>query len=674
MKKKIIALTGAALLGITAFAGVARGLGGVAAAAEDERFRMNGTTLTAYLGTDAFVSIPDTVTVIGSSAFEGNETLTGIEIPDSVSTISYNAFKGCTALTGVIIPDTVKKVGPGAFEGCTALSSVEIGEQVSSWGTGVFIDCDSLAAVTVDKDNDYITAYNGAIYNGNMTMLYQALPGREGDNYVMPETVEDIDAYAFWNLKNTKNVMLSDKISVVPKYAMSSMGAVENVVLPDSVTTISQKAFADSEALKQVSVPASVRQIDAAAFSQVPNMKIFTTKDSNADAFGKEKGIPVIYKAEYPTDFLDSNANYDEMPNVGQSGSDANDRNNGNDADNANNDVNSGTDGGTDDVEPPTSGSESEAPSNNASGSTQSVLAGNYIHPLDVPEAENVIGKTVVVAGRAVFLIDNRKETVYGVPKGVAPEIITQEQERGQEAGTAPEQNASGENASEQQASEQGFEQNASEPKVSSGSSNTVSVTVEREMAKNDTTIPQRKYYQQKDLTNYEISETIEAVGRLAFAESGLKGIQIPDHVTVIEYGAFMNCAALEQVTIPDTAERIGTKAFSGTPWLENWLNKADGGDKSSFLVVGDGILLAYRGSNATHVTVPEGVKQIGSEAFKGHSEIINVELPESVTKICAEAFRNCDSLVGLSGCKGLKTIIRGAFYGTQVSESDFMH
>ncbi len=60
MKKKHIAFASAAILGILALVAVARGTGNVAAA-EDERFKMNGTTLVRYLGTDTFVSIPDTV-------------------------------------------------------------------------------------------------------------------------------------------------------------------------------------------------------------------------------------------------------------------------------------------------------------------------------------------------------------------------------------------------------------------------------------------------------------------------------------------------------------------------------------------------------------------------------------------------------------------------------------
>lgn len=640
MKNRLIALAGVIMLGVLVFAGVALGIGGGVDAAGDDAFRLNGTTLTAYLGTDAYVSIPDTVTVIGEEAFAGNETLKGVTIPDSVTTIAYNAFKGCTALTGIILSDNISKVGPGAFEGCTALTSAEIGKNVSSWGTGVFTNCDSLAKVMLDKDNRYLTYYNGAIYNGTMTMLYQVLPARKGENYVMPETVEEMDAYAFWNLQNVKNIKLSGKITNIPKYSMTNMGSVENVSLPDSVQSVQERAFANNDKLVQVAVPKSVGEIDRTAFTGSPNVKIFTAKGTAADTFGSERKIQVIYSAEYPTDFMDSNADLEELPDV------------------------SGTaesDTGVTNSTAVTTVTEVETGAEEASETDGSVNGGgfesteNYIHPLDVPEKDDVIGKTVISTGRAVMLMNNHDEQVYGLPDGVRADVMTESEAAKKEAA----KNGETESA----------ESESGTPSTDTGSD--VGISYDESNLESDEYIPQRKFYKQKSLTNYEISETIKNIGRLAFAESGLKSAVIPEGVTRIEYGAFMSCADLDKVTIADTVTSIGTKAFEGTKWLNEWKNADATGNEDDFLIVGDGILLAYRGDSA-HVQIPEGVKQIGSEVFKGHSEILDANVPASVVRINTEAFRNCSSLTGLTGCEGLETVIRGAFYGTQLSESNF--
>ncbi len=438
----MIALASAVGIGLLAFVGVALGIGGGVDAAGDEAFRISGTTLTAYLGSDTYVNIPDTVTVIGDEAFAGNETLTSLTIPDSVTAISYNAFKDCTALESVIIPDSVEKVGPGAFEGCTALSSVEIGSGVSSWGTGVFIGCDSLSRVDIDDDNLWLTYYNGAIYNGNMTMLYQVLPARKGENYVCPDNVEEIDAYAFYGLVNTVNVMISENVDIIPKYAMTYMGTVENVVIKSGTTKIEESAFANSESLAQVAIPESVTEIADNAFANCPNLKIYTTKGSDAATYGKENDIEVIYTAEYPTDFLDSNEDMEEFPDLEGTAST----------------VTTTTVTDTDVTKDSVSGenvsgenvseeiSTEEISTENVSDEEQSgdsdsrfENAQDYVHPLDAPEPDDVVGKTVIVAGQAVVLMDNGDGTVYGEIETETEETETIEEETTEEETTEEE-------------------------------------------------------------------------------------------------------------------------------------------------------------------------------------------------------------------------------------------
>ncbi len=56
MKRIHMAVLSLAVLGILSLVTVARGIGGGVTAAEDDRFRINGTTLTKYLGTDTYVN------------------------------------------------------------------------------------------------------------------------------------------------------------------------------------------------------------------------------------------------------------------------------------------------------------------------------------------------------------------------------------------------------------------------------------------------------------------------------------------------------------------------------------------------------------------------------------------------------------------------------------------
>ena len=68
------------------------------------------------------ITIPNSVTTIGSGAFSSCTGLTNINIPDSVTFIGSSAFSGCTGLTSVTIPDSVTTIGNYAFDGCTNLT------------------------------------------------------------------------------------------------------------------------------------------------------------------------------------------------------------------------------------------------------------------------------------------------------------------------------------------------------------------------------------------------------------------------------------------------------------------------------------------------------------------------------------------------------------------------
>ncbi len=109
-------------------------------------YNKNATTLIQYaLGkTSASFTIPDSVTSISESAFEGCPSLTSVVIGNRVSSIGDWAFSECTSLTSISFSDSVTSIGEWAFYDCKLLESIVIPNSVRRIGANAFFDCTSL--------------------------------------------------------------------------------------------------------------------------------------------------------------------------------------------------------------------------------------------------------------------------------------------------------------------------------------------------------------------------------------------------------------------------------------------------------------------------------------------------------------------------------------------------
>ncbi len=104
--------------------------------------------LVAYQGPGGSVTIPSTVTAIGSYAFADRTDITAVTIPSSVSAIDARAFM-CAGLTSVTVPAGVTTIGYEAFLSCASLERVSIPSTVTDIGERTFFGCRALTDVTI---------------------------------------------------------------------------------------------------------------------------------------------------------------------------------------------------------------------------------------------------------------------------------------------------------------------------------------------------------------------------------------------------------------------------------------------------------------------------------------------------------------------------------------------
>ena len=110
----------------------------------------------------------------------------------------------------------------------------------------------------------------------------------------------------------------------------------------------------------------------------------------------------------------------------------------------------------------------------------------------------------------------------------------------------------------------------------------------------------------------------------------------------------------------PGTAT-VTAKAKNGTASYDLAVTVTEATGSGTFNIVGD-TLVSYSGTEST-VTIPDGVRVIGENAFKNNDYVLNVICPDSLEEIGYRAFYDCDNLQSVSLPETMKVINEGAFY-----------
>ncbi|MBE6683673.1 MAG: hypothetical protein E7595_05955 [Ruminococcaceae bacterium] len=131
----------------------------------------------------------------------------------------------------------------------------------------------------------------------------------------------------------------------------------------------------------------------------------------------------------------------------------------------------------------------------------------------------------------------------------------------------------------------------------------------------------------------------VKEVGRLAFAETEITSLIIPDSVTKLGHGAFSQCKSLTSVSLSYGLKEIGMMAFMGCEKLAK-INLP-----SSLTTIGNA---AFSSCALAEVTVPTSVSSVGSNAFAFCKSLTDIYCaPASKPANWSDAWiDNCDATV----------------------------
>ena len=146
----------------------------------------------------------------------------------------------------------------------------------------------------------------------------------------------------------------------------------------------------------------------------------------------------------------------------------------------------------------------------------------------------------------------------------------------------------------------------------------------------------------------------VEGIGSGAFSFMyDITSFTLPNTIRYFGYQSFANVRQPEKFNWPSSLEEIAGNAFSG--W--NWLEELSGLPESLRSVAGFAGLESLR-----KVVLPEGVVEIGPNAFNICPSLTEVQLPESIERIGDMAFYGCSNLATVNLPHNLESIGMLAF------------
>ena len=263
----------------------------------------NSCTITDYDGMASSLSIPSainghTVKQIDTGALSDNGIITSVTIPNGVTTIGFSAFNGCIKLDKIKFSSNLDTVCENAFNNTKWFNNqsnglVYVGKVAYKYKG----DMQRNTKITVKSDTVSISesAFKDC---ANLTAI------------LIPSSVKHIDKYAFYNCQGLTKLNFNDGIERIENDAFGSCEKLTSVNFSETLKSIGAFAFVECKKLSEITIPQSVTSVGEYAFSGCENLASVTVSDDlpyvGGRAFEKTKwlnsqpdGVVYIGKSAY---------------------------------------------------------------------------------------------------------------------------------------------------------------------------------------------------------------------------------------------------------------------------------------------------------------------------------------------------------------------------------------
>ncbi len=193
------------------------------------------------------VTLPATISSIGSSALAGNDFVT-IELPATLTSIGEYAFYDCNSLKIITMPAAVTSLGEYSFASCDSLWSVDLSNsQIKELPAYVFYNDVTLPTIGLDN----LTAIGESAFAGCSSF----------SEVVIPSGLKTIGASAFLKTALT-SIVLPESTSQIGAFAFANCSELVSATIKCSSATLGEGVFF---------YDAAFTTLDAAGLTIVPN-------------------------------------------------------------------------------------------------------------------------------------------------------------------------------------------------------------------------------------------------------------------------------------------------------------------------------------------------------------------------------------------------------------------
>lgn len=629
-----------------------------------ENMQIQNGILISYTGREETLAVPEGVHTIGEGALKGCASLKKVLLPPGLRRILGRAFKGCRKLKEVEIPAEVREIGAYAFHRCHALRSIALPPGVEELGDCAFLYCDSLEEACIpgvrrlgsqafvnDVQLKKITLSDALeedclcdVFTG--CGLLADFTFTDGRHFVIPNAVEAVVGEGERELPPLVRGIAADILRMMKmdgRTVTEFLTNLKHVEIPAGVERIGKSAFFDKRGILSVKLPKSLKEIESRAFRNCISLETVLFEGDGMvihdDAFKNCTSLKYIWTPD---------GIRHELKGIGQL-------------------------------------SGPEVPGLVRTVHRQVLgnfrISGTILLKYLGAESRVVVPEGITIIAEEAFA---GNETINSIilPHGL--------REIGQGAFrdclllqtiTFPQSlERIGREAFDNCVKLLRIALPGTVTRLEAGTFKYCRVLKEVDLGGNLERIAEQvffrcecleeisfpeslafigglAFYRCRALKKVRLSANVKQVDSMAFAESGveeawmgadcreyggdifsdcdrLKKMVLEEGVRHVPDKLAWGCAALEQVTVPDSLVSAGVTPWENTPFLEKWIQEGQQGD-----IFWDG------GKLNGEVRLPENVRILAGGAFYGNQNITAVYLPESVKWIGPWAFDACSRL-----------------------------